>query len=66
MLGDNKILVYPDQKSRKLENKKAPVLIPPDRSNQLNSDIMGTLSVERPVMPGRTVNCEWWCLRLLL
>lgn len=36
MLKDNKTLGSLDQQSRKLENKKVSVLIPPDRSNQLN------------------------------
>lgn len=54
MLRDNKTLGYLDQQSRKLGNKKAPALILPDGSNQLNSDIMGTVSVKKPVTPGRT------------
>lgn len=54
MLRNNKTLGYPDHKSRKLENKKSPDFILPDTSNQLNSDIMGTFSVNKPVTPGRT------------
>lgn len=50
MFRNNKISGYIDQQSRKLEKNKAPGLILPGGSSQLNTDTM--ISVKRLVTSG--------------
>lgn len=66
MFRDNKTFGYLDQQSIKLENKKAPVLILPDGSNQLNRYYGYFVSEKTSNTWENTVNYKWWCLRLPL